>query len=201
MIKFYNIEEEDISKIKLDELNPNEMSKIKFEALKKMVEKEGFLQPIIIDKENNIIDGEHRFKALKEMGQKKIQVIRLDVDETRKKILRQTMNKIKGMHNPREDIEELLKISKEMPMRDLSELLGIEEKNLSDYLDSVNQVPESFLRMMLMEKSKVKNVKIIYLKMTDEQAKKILDELGDSDFREIYLKPIGGMLVDNLGKP
>ncbi len=199
-IKFFEVIKEKVENIKLDETNPNEMSKLKMDGLKDTIKRFGFLEPIIIDKDNVMIDGEHRFRVLKEMGETEIPVIRIDVGNIDRMMIRQTMNKLRGVHNPREDIEDLIKISKEISVQDMSKYLGLEEKNLGDYLDSINQVPESYLTLMAEEKGELSGKKFITFKLTDDQAKKLIDEMGDLEMREIALLPVNGILVDNVGR-
>ncbi len=199
-IKTYEVEMVDVKLIKLDPTNPNEVDEQKMEGLRLMMKKKGMLQPIIVDQDNLMCDGEHRFKVFKEFGTKKIPCYRLTLTDSERRLLRQTMNKLRGAHNPREDAEDLIKLSKELGLQDLSKYLGQEEKQLADFMDSVNQVPESYLSMILEEKQKVKRTKFVSFKLTDYQAKKILDEMGDDTIKDIVLIPISGMLVDNIGR-
>ena len=199
-IKTYDIEMVEIDKIKLDETNPNEVDEQKMEGLRLMMKKKGMLQPIIIDQNNLMCDGEHRFRVFKELQMKKIPCYRLTLTDSERRLLRQTMNKLRGAHNPREDAEDLIRLSKELGLQDLSKYLGQEEKQLADFMESVNQVPESYLAMILEEKQKTKRTKFVSFKLTDYQAKKILDEMGDETIKDIVLIPIHGMLVDNIGR-
>jgi len=201
-IKTHQIEDIEISKIKLDESNPNEMDEMKMEALRKMIQEKGMLQPILIDQDNLMIDGEHRYLAAKEVGLKKIQCYRLNVTDPERRLLRQTMNKIKGSHNPVEDAYDLIKLSKEYGVNKLSEYLGQEEKQLADFLESVNQVPESYLSMIIDEKRNARRTHFISFKLTDEQAQKLLTELEGASLslKEVVLIPTGGMIFDVLGK-
>lgn len=201
-IKTYKIEDVEISKIKLDKFNPNEMDDMKMVALKKMIQEKGMLQPILINQDNLMIDGEHRFLAAKEVGMKKIQCYRLEVTDSERRLLRQTMNKIKGSHNPVEDAYDLIKLSKEYGVNKLSEYLGQEEKQLADFLESVNQVPESYLSMIIDEKKNTKRIHFISFKLTDDQAQKLLAELEGAKLllKEVVLIPTGGMIFNVLGK-
>lgn len=198
-IKTYDVEMVDVKKIKLDPLNPNKMNPLKLEALRLMMKEKGMLQPIIIDQDGLMADGEHRFKVFKEYGMSKIPCYRVDMNDSDRRLIRQTMNKIHGEHNPRDDIADLILLSKEKSVQKLSEFLGQEEKQLSDYLESVNQVPESYLTMIAEEKVKAKRTKFITLKLTDEQAKKIYDEMGDLSIKDIALLPVYGLVADNIG--
>ncbi len=199
-IKTYEIEWVNVKDIKLDPTNPNEMSKQKLEALKIMMKKKGMLQPCLIDQDGNMADGEHRYKIFLEEGMDKIPCYRLTLTDSERRLIRQTMNKVHGEHNPRDDVDDLIRLSKEISIQNLSKYLGQEEKQLADYLDSVNQVPESFLSMIIDEKKATKRIKFISFKLSDDQAKKLLEEMGDSTIKEVILIPIHGMLVDNIGK-
>ena len=200
-IQKHKIEEVEINKIKLDPLNPNKMDDLKMVALKTMIYEKGMLQPILINKDNLMIDGEHRLLAAKEAGLNKIDCYRLDVTDKERRLLRQTMNKIKGSHNPVDDAYDLIKLSKEYGVNKLSEYLGQEEKQLSDFLESVNQVPESYLSMIIDEKKNTKRTHFISFKLTDEQAAKLLKELEGAKIplKEAVLIPTGGMIFDALG--
>lgn len=199
-IKTYEVEMVDVELIKLDKTNPNEVDAQKMEGLRLIMKKKGMLQPIIIDQDNLMCDGEHRFKVFREFKMKKIPCYRLTLTDSERRLLRQTMNKLRGMHNPREDAEDLIRLSKELGLRDLSKYLGQEEKQLADFMESVNQVPESYLSMILEEKQKTKRTKFVSFKLTDYQAKKILDELNGETIKDLVLIPVSGMLVDNIGR-
>ena len=200
MVKFFEVKKVKISDIKLDSSNPNEVSDLKMQGLKEAVKNFGFLEPVVIDQDNLMIDGEHRLKILKEMGEKEIPVIKINVKDIDRKIIRQTMNKLRGVHDPRADINDLIQISKEVSLQDMSKYLGVEEKNLSDLLESIDQVPECFLSLMVEEKGNVKKRKFINFKLSDDQALKLIKEMGDFNLNEIALIPISGLLVNNIGK-
>ncbi len=199
-IRNFAIEMVSVESIRLDPGNPNVMSKEKMDALRKIMKEKGMLQPVLIDQDSQMIDGEHRYVIYKEFGMKEIPCFRMSVTDSERRLLRQTMNKIRGEHNPREDVEDLLRLSKELGVRQLSLYLGQEERQLADYLDSVNQVPESYLSMLADQKANVKRVHFITLKLTDEQAKKLLEEMGNETLKDIVLVPLSGLLVDNMGR-
>lgn len=87
----------DINDVEPNEYNPNKLKRKGFEHLKKEIKRIGFLQPILVNQDNKIIDGEHRWKACKEIGKNKIPVIKTDMDEEEAKVTTINMNKIKGM--------------------------------------------------------------------------------------------------------
>lgn len=101
------LEESSIIQIPLDNLvpnkiNPKSMTELQFKKLKKSIEQLGLLNPIIVRKlsetKYEIIDGEHRYKAFKELGHIKIlsNVIKATDEDVKKIILTST---IKGNHN------------------------------------------------------------------------------------------------------
>jgi len=61
-----------IDKLKTDGDNPNVMTKKQKEALRKNIEKFGFIIPIITNKDYLIADGEQRYEIAKEMGLKEV---------------------------------------------------------------------------------------------------------------------------------
>lgn len=58
--------------------NPREITKKAVEAVKESIRAFGMVNPILIDKENTIIAGHTRFKALKELGANNAPCIRID---------------------------------------------------------------------------------------------------------------------------
>lgn len=94
----------ELDRIEVNEANPNEMDEKEFENLKKEIKKRGFLVPIVVRKleENKykLIDGEHRYKAAKELGYKEIPAVVLEISEEEEKYLLINLNKIKGSFNP-----------------------------------------------------------------------------------------------------
>jgi ABC-type transport system involved in cytochrome c biogenesis ATPase subunit/N-acetylglutamate synthase-like GNAT family acetyltransferase len=82
------------------------MGKRQFEALKKSIQRWGFVVPIITNRDLLVADGEHRLRAAKELGMKQVSVVRLLVDEVDRRMIRQVMNKIRGEHDLFLDAEE-----------------------------------------------------------------------------------------------
>lgn len=106
------------------------MSKEQMESLNTSFSKFGYLQPIIIDQDNNLCDGEHRLKVFIDNGYSEIPayVVTLENDNERR-LLRQTMNKLRGTHDALKDIEEL-EILMKSNEEDLKELLNLTKEDL-----------------------------------------------------------------------
>lgn len=127
----------DITKIKLDEKNPNKMTASQLEVLKRNIEKYGFLVPVILNKDYIVIDGEHRYKAAEELGMKEIKAIVLDVNDVDKSVIRQVMNKLKGSHDYKLDQDEIKLILDSLGKDDLINMTGIPESQIDFLLEGV----------------------------------------------------------------
>lgn len=129
------VEEIGITKIKPYWRNPRENTET-VKALKKTIERHGFRQPILIDKNKVIISGHARYKAMREMGYKTVPCILVDdMDSEQARKFRITDNKIAELG--RWDLdklgEELKKLDDLSIMQDfgfndfeLDELVGLE---------------------------------------------------------------------------
>jgi ParB-like nuclease family protein len=98
----------DISLLKFDAENPNVFTKKQMSSLQDVIKKFGYLVPIISDTQGNIIDGEHRALAYKQLGYENIPTLVIDsaTTEVEKKFLRQWLNKFRGQHDLEKDINE-----------------------------------------------------------------------------------------------
>ena len=135
-----NIEWIDINLLKTDNCNPNRMSGKERNALRKNIEKFGFNMPIITDMKYLIADGEQKLDVAKEMGLQKVTVLRKDITENDRKILRQGMNKIRGEHDVVLDGEQFKEILKETDMEELTALIAVDEQ---DILNSIYRTDNS----------------------------------------------------------
>jgi len=113
MFKTQKLEEIPLSKIVPNKINPNNMSSGTFDKLKKSILKFGVMNPLIVRKVNDsyeIIDGEHRFKASKELQMNSLLCKILDNisdDEVAKLIFAST---IKGNHSIYDSVDIITKL-------------------------------------------------------------------------------------------
>lgn len=123
-----NLEKVKTRQISPDPQNPNLMTKDEMEHLRNSLKQLGYLQPIIIDENNVIIDGEHRWQALKDQGIEEIEVIRLpNLSSAKKRLIRQAMNKIHGTHDRDKDLEDFQAIIEANLEEELKAIIGEEE--------------------------------------------------------------------------
>lgn len=85
-----------ISKLKLAEYNPRKISDKELSNLKKSLEKFGFVQNVIINKDFTVISGHQRIRAWKELKNDTVPVIQLSITKNEEKALNLAMNRIGG---------------------------------------------------------------------------------------------------------
>jgi len=155
MIEIPETKLEYLDNIYLDPSNPNEMSKEQLSALKESMLKYGAIVPIIINQDNMIIDGHQRKTVAEELGLKQYPCIKINTTEVDAKLLKQILNKLKGVHNVDKDLEEYKFIMQEDPSLDLlkkyvamdDEYIGniireIEHPNGQHTEEELNEVPD-----------------------------------------------------------
>jgi len=109
--------------------NPNRMSKVSFSKLVRNIKRTGRYEPLVVrpsrEKENSfeIINGHHRWKALRELGQKEVDVIVWDVDEEETDILLATLNRLGGSDVLDKQLALLRRLSGQMAASELGGLL------------------------------------------------------------------------------
>lgn len=126
----------DAEKIEPNPWNPNEMMEKTYEHLKREMEREGLVAPIIVRKKGDgyqVIDGEHRLKACKELGLKQVPVVVLEnVTDERAKMLTLNVNHIHGADNPVRLAEVLDSLRTES---DIDSILGYTDKEIEAYTE------------------------------------------------------------------
>lgn len=126
-----------VSQIKSDNENPNQMGEELFEGLVQHIKENGIINPIIITEEMLLADGEHRLKAAKRLGMQTIPARIIPNDERLRRLLRQTMNKLKGTHDVALDAEEYKKLIELDGIVPLANYLGEDCGDLLKVLDDV----------------------------------------------------------------
>ena len=130
----------DIEKLQLDGENPNKMKKNQLSALRKAIQRFGFIVPIVTNRDLLVADGEQRLTVAKELGMKQVPVIRLDVEDVDRRIIRQILNKLKGSHVKELDQAEYIRIIEEGREDDLKEFLILSDKDLEKALEDQESI-------------------------------------------------------------
>lgn len=103
-----------------------------YQNIKRSIDEFGYIEPIIINKDNTIIGGHQRYNVLSSLGYEEIDVIQIDVDKNKEKALNIALNKITGKWN-----DELLNnLLEELNNNDFDiSLTGFDEFNFNIDLD------------------------------------------------------------------
>ncbi len=114
--------------LEVDGDNPNQQSDEMFGLLQENIERYGWLgNAIVTDVDGVIADGEHRWRAAKEIGLEEVPVKQYDIDEATRRLWRQELNKIAGEHDKMRDALEydyLLENGKSEEISALAEASG-----------------------------------------------------------------------------
>jgi ParB-like chromosome segregation protein Spo0J len=156
----------DIDSLQLDGDNPNKMKKNQLQALRKAIKRWGFIVPIITNRDLLVADGEQRLTVARELGMKQVPVIRLDVEDVDRRILRQILNKLKGHHVKELDQSEYERIIDLGREDDLKEFLLISDKDLEKALEEEESIPVENQYEILIEFPNEEEQKGAYLKLT-----------------------------------
>jgi ParB/RepB/Spo0J family partition protein len=127
--------------IKLDKLishpdNPNRMSKANFSKLVRNIEQTGRYEPLLVrphpDKAGcfQIINGCHRYQALKQLSCKTANVIVWDIDDHQADILLATINRLSGTDVLEKKLTLIRKLNSKLSARELAKLLPATSKQI-----------------------------------------------------------------------
>ena len=162
------------------ELQPGD---VEYEKLKKSISEFGYVSPILYNTQRQIIVGGHqRLSVLKDLGYDEVDVVCVDLDETREKALNIALNKVQGFW----DEEKLNDLLTELNETDLDfdiELTGFTTEELDNlilpevYLN--DNLDDYFRELTESEKEKKQHIlvrigKDIKFEITDDEYTQIL---------------------------
>lgn len=181
-----------IDSVEPDPQNPNELPDDLMDTLKQDVRERGFVQPIVVreiepDGEEPrfmLIDGEHRWRVLRELGYENVPAVVDDLNEDDAKIRNITLNRIRGQLVPIKMALLLADLSKRIPEDELVRRLGMDGAEFTDTLALVDftdpvgdQVRQATAReekeapevlQFVLTKKDAKVVEDVIAKLTDE---------------------------------
>jgi len=133
------IEHVDIDTLKPALYNPRKISDAELKKLTRSIKQFGFIDPVIINKDNTVIGGHQRLKVADELGLKTVPVVRVDLSENDAKLLNLALNKIGGDW----DEDKLTTLLTELKEADVDVLLsGFDADAISELLDAGKGVVE-----------------------------------------------------------
>jgi len=126
--------------IKPNDYNPNKTDKRVYRSLVNSIREFGDVgRPIIVREVGKdkyvIIDGEHRFNALKELGQEEIPTIIIEADENKAKMLTIALNRLHGEMTEENMSLILQDLVTEYTPEQIGNLLAFDENDLNEILD------------------------------------------------------------------
>lgn len=138
-----DIQELPIGKVVPNKYNPNRMTKKTFATLKRFIEKVGFIQPVLVRPIEGgmyeIMDGQHRYEAMKELGRETIPVVISVADEDVAKLHTINMNNLRGTELDRIKLGKMVKeLRTKMDDETLEALLGFNQQELKTYEELVD---------------------------------------------------------------
>lgn len=134
--------------LEVDGDNPNEMDDELFALLSDRIQERGWIgNAIITDLDGLIVDGEHRWRAAKDIDLTTVPVKRYDFDDGERRLIRQELNKISGSHITRRDAFEYDRILDDGysdPIEELAAATGDDIEELLDDLAEEQSLSEAF---------------------------------------------------------
>ena len=107
-----NVEYTSIDSLKPNTYNPNRQSDHDFELLLRSMEEDGFTQPIVVNNDFVIIDGEHRWRAASSLGIKEIPIVKVNMSKEQMRISTIRHNRARGSHDVQLEAEVLRDLQK-----------------------------------------------------------------------------------------
>jgi ParB-like chromosome segregation protein Spo0J len=106
------------------DLQPNDLE---YQQIKRSIEEFGYVDPIIINRDNTVIGGHQRLKVLKELGHAQIDAVEINIPKNKEKALNVALNKISGSW----DTEHLTSLLAELKTEGMLEITGFDEKEIA----------------------------------------------------------------------
>jgi len=179
--------------LKPNEYNPNIMTDEQFQNLVDDFKENGFVgQPIIINDQNEIIDGEHRWRCAKFLGYEIVPVVYFNPkDADHQKMLTIGWNAKRGEMSPLKLAGLISELNHKYTLEELSGKLGFSANQLKDTL-AMNQLTKEFIDKIKKEAETINNEvpSVMNFAVSKEQEKTINEaleiSLGKSNGEKLY---------------
>ncbi|MCD4830776.1 MAG: ParB N-terminal domain-containing protein [Anaerohalosphaeraceae bacterium] len=131
--------------------NPNRMSDANFKKLKRNIEQTQNYEPVIVRKHPDIknafeiINGHHRVKALKQLGNTFADCVEWDVDDDHARLLLSTLNRLSGKDELSAKISLIKNLSENRTASELAKLLP-ETKTAIEKLKDITKPVANFAK-------------------------------------------------------
>lgn len=136
----YPITEVDIDLLKPNTWNPNKQSDFMFQKEKASIQEFDFIDPVTVRELNGeleIVDGEHRWKAAKQLGRKTILIVNLGViSKAQAQTLTDVMNNLRGRYDPYRQARLIQEVLSRAP--DLRKVLPYKDEQIDRYTKTID---------------------------------------------------------------
>ena len=133
-----------VGKLTPNPWNPNRMAEEMRAKLKVYIQREGFVEPLVVRAKVDrfeILGGFHRWMIAKELGYETVPCVVVELDDRRAKILSVNLNEMKGQSLPNLLANLVHDLSKELTLSDLGTQLPYSEAELRDTLE-ILKIPD-----------------------------------------------------------
>ncbi len=133
-----SIQEISVKNLTPNPWNPNRMSDEMRAKLKVYIEREGFVEPIVVRPKNGayeILGGFHRWGIARELEYETVPCVVVDLDDRRAKVLSVNLNEMKGESLPNLLADLVHDLSKELTLEDLESQMPYSMSELKDSLE------------------------------------------------------------------
>jgi 16S rRNA G966 N2-methylase RsmD len=130
------VQQIEIAKLKFDKTNPNKPTPAQIAGVRFSLLRYGNLNPIIINENYEIADGEHRALIYQQLGKTHIpgKIVPKTNDDIERRLLRQALNKNHGEHEWKLDAEEINIIFQNKKLDELVNLIGQSKESVQTFL-------------------------------------------------------------------
>jgi ParB family chromosome partitioning protein len=180
-------------KLKPNEYNPNILEEGKFQSLVDDFKTNGFVgQPIIIDENNEIIDGEHRWRASKVCGFEKVPTVKFTPkDQDHKKMLTIGWNAKRGDFSPTKLAGIITDLSQRYTLEELSGKLGFKQDQLKDVMEMTKVTPEFIEKLKKDAEEQGKEIPTVMNFAVSKEQEELINEalemsMGKSKGEKLY---------------
>jgi ParB family chromosome partitioning protein len=127
-----------------NEYNPNSMDENQFASLVSDFQENGWVgQPVIINEQNEIIDGEHRWRCAKFLGYEKVPTVKFNPkDEDHQKMLTIGWNAKRGEMSPARLAGIIQELNQRLTLEEMSSKMGFSMDDIREKLASTTVTAE-----------------------------------------------------------
>ena len=164
-----------VEKLTPNPWNPNRMSDEMRAKLKAYIEREGFVEPLVVRTKDNdfeILGGYHRWEIAGELAYEKVSCVIVDLDDRRAKILSVNLNEMKGQSLPNLLANLIHDLSKELTWEDLESQLPYTAEELKDVLE-ILKIPDGLEKYLDEEAERQRRAQPTILSFVVEDAETV----------------------------